>query len=297
VHRIDLRTGAAELDTINPGDVLSFKVDARMVVRGAVASTADGGTEIRWRADARSPWKPLIKTGPEEIVELVDFTLDGKAVILRTSIGGDKVRLAERDLASGKEKELFKDEDVDIDSAVIHPTQHTVQAVPLEKATREWRFLEKGFKADFEAMSKLGEGAVNLVSRDHADQLWVAEFVNDHGPMQYYTFDRKTKQGTLLFLHRPKLKGFTLAPMNGVVIPARDGLKLAGYLTLPQGVEAKNLPLVLMPHGGPWARDVWGFDRDAQLLANRGYVVLQVNFRGSTGYGKEFLHAGGIQKR
>src|SRR3990172_1202210 len=119
--------------------------------------------------------------------------------------------------------------------------------------------------------------------------------MSDRAPMQYYTFDRKTKKGTLHFLHRPKLKGFTLAAMKGLEIPARDGPMLAGYLTLPQGVEAKNLPLVLMPHGGPWARDVWGFNRDAQLLANRGYAVLQVNFRGSTGYGKVFLHAGDRQ--
>jgi len=216
-------------------------------------------------------------------------------VILKSTIGADKARLVLRDLVSGREKELLQDDEVDIDSAVIHPTRHIVQAVPLEKGTREWKYLDKDLQADFERASRLGDGAMNLLARDHADKTWIVELTSDHGPIQFYTFDRNTKQGTLLFVHRPKLKGYVLAPMKGVVIPARDGLKLPGYLTLPQGVEAKSLPLVLHPHGGPWARDAWGYNRNVQLLANRGYAVLQVNFRGSTGYGKKFLHAGDRQ--
>ena len=295
MYRIDLRTGAVTFDTRNPGDVLGFVADARMQVRAAQAATPDGGNEIRWRATTTSPWRVLLRTGAEEILNVVDFTADGRSVILKTSIGADKARLVERNLVTGAQRELVADEDVDIDSAIIHPTRHVVQAVPLEKATRVWKYLDKDFQKDFEAMSKLGDGAVNLLSRDHEDRVWVAEFMSDHGPLQYYTFDRATGQGTFLFVHRPKLKGLTLAPMKGVVIPARDGLKLAGYLTLPPGVEAKNLPFVLFPHGGPWARDTWGYNRDVQLLANRGYAVLLVNFRGSTGYGKAFLHAGDRQ--
>ena len=186
------------------------------------------------------------------------------------------------------------------ESRVVHRlprTQllHVVQAAAFEKATREWKFLDKTFEIDFEQMTKLGDGAVALLARDHADRVWIAEFMSDHGPLQYYAFDRASKKGTFIAVHRPKLKGLVLAPMKGVSITARDGLKLAGYLTLPQGVEAKNLPLVLFPHGGPWARDTWSYNRDVQLLANRGYAVLQVNFRGSTGYGKKFLHAGDRQ--
>jgi dipeptidyl aminopeptidase/acylaminoacyl peptidase len=295
VYRIDLRTGAVVPDTRNPGDVRGFLADARMQVRAAQASTPDGGTEIRWRASTTSPWQVLVRTGPDEIVEMMDFTSDGRSLILKSSIGADKARLVERNLSTGAQRELVSDEDVDVDNAIIHPTRHVVQAVALEKATRVWKYLDRDFEADFESMSRLGEGAVNLVGRDHADRIWVAEFQSDHGPLQYYTFDRKTGHGTFLAVHRPRLKGLTLAPMQGVVIPARDGLKLAGYLTLPQGVEPRNLPLVLFPHGGPWFRDTWGYNREVQLLANRGYAVLQVNFRGSTGYGKAFLHAGDRQ--
>ena len=274
MHRIDLRTGAVTLDTRNPGDVVAFIADADMVVRGAQATTPEGGHEIRWRADAKSPWRVLVRTGPDEVVELVDFSADGKSVIMRTSIGSDKVRLVERNLATGAQKELASDDEVDVDNVVIHPTRHVVQAAAFEKATREWKFLDKTFEADFEQMTKLGDGAVALLARDHADRVWIAEFMSDHGPIQYYAFDRASKKGTFIAVHRPKLKGLVLAPMKGVSITARDGLKLAGYLTLPQGVEAKNLPLVLFPHGGPWARDTWGYNRDVQLLANRGYAVL-----------------------
>jgi dipeptidyl aminopeptidase/acylaminoacyl peptidase len=292
MHRIDLRSGSAVLDTKNPGDVLNLVADAKMVVRAAVASTPDGGNEIRWRKSASSPWKVLVRTGPEEVVDLLDFSADGRSVYLRTSIGTDKVRLVEHQLTTGRERELLSDDEVDVDAAIINPVTHVVEAVPLEKATRVWKLPDAAFRADFEAMSKLGDGAVNLLSRDHADRTWIAEFMSDHGPLQYYAFDRASKQGTFLFVHRPKLVGLTLAPMKGVVIKARDGLELAGYLTLPPGVEPRNLPLILNPHGGPWQRDTWGYNREVQLLANRGYAVLQVNFRGSTGYGKRFLHAG-----
>jgi dipeptidyl aminopeptidase/acylaminoacyl peptidase len=295
MYRIDLRTGAVTLDTANPGDVFRFVADAEMVVRGAQATTPDGGNEIRWRADAKSPWRVLVRTGPEEVVDLIDFSVDGRSVTMATSIGSDKQRLLERNLATGSQQVLVSDDEVDIDKVVMHPTRHVVQAASFEKASREWKFLDRAFEADFEQMSKLGEGAVALLARDHADRVWIAEFMSDHGPLQYYAFDRVTKTGTFIAVHRPKLKGLVLAPMKGATITARDGLKLAGYLTLPQGVEAKDLPLVLYPHGGPWARDTWGYDRDVQLLANRGYAVLQVNFRASTGYGKSFLHAGDRQ--
>ena len=286
MHRIDLRTGAVALDTLNPGDVLGFTADADMVVRAAQASTPDGGHELRWRTDAKSPWRVIVRTGPEEVVDLVDFTADGKSVILKTSIGADKVRLVERNLATGAQKELASDDEVDIDSAIIHPTRHVVEAVALEKATREWKFLDKRFEADFETMSKLGDGAVALVARDHADRVWVAEFMSDHGPLQYYAFDRATRQGTFLFVHRPRLKGLVLAPMKGVVIP----LAMAHARRLSHAAarrRAEKPAAGFVPHGGPWARDTWGYNRDAQLLANRGYAVLQVNFRGLDGLRQE----------
>jgi dipeptidyl aminopeptidase/acylaminoacyl peptidase len=130
------------------------------------------------------------------------------------------------------------------------------------------------------------------VSRDKADATWLVAFTSDREPVRYYTYDRKTQAATYLFSNRPDLEKFTLAPMTPVTIQSRDGLNLHSYLTVPAGADPKLLPLVLNVHGGPWARDGWGYDAEAQWLASRGYAVLQVNFRGSTGFGKAFMNAG-----
>src|SRR5262249_9110888 len=127
------------------------------------------------------------------------------------------------------------------------------------------------------------------------DDAWLVAFDSDKAPGRFYKWDRTAKKGTFLFTTRPKLDGLGLAEMKTITITARDGLKLHSYLTLPVGVQPKNLPMVLFPHGGPWARDTWGFNGYCQWLANRGYVVLQSNFRGSTGYGKKHLNAGNKQ--
>jgi dipeptidyl aminopeptidase/acylaminoacyl peptidase len=147
-------------------------------------------------------------------------------------------------------------------------------------------------KADYEGIAKLSGGDFQVTSRDRADATWLVAFTEDRGPTRWYTWDRVARKGTFLFTARPKLEGLALAEMKPVTIKARDGLELPGYLTLPPGVPGKSLPLVLNPHGGPWWRDRWGFNGWVQWLANRGYAVLQVNFRGSTGYGKRFLNAG-----
>jgi dipeptidyl aminopeptidase/acylaminoacyl peptidase len=136
------------------------------------------------------------------------------------------------------------------------------------------------------------EGAFLVVDRDHSDRHWIVEYIGDKHASRYYLYDRDKKSLGFLFDAMPRLAGYTLAHMEPSEFTARDGMRIPCYLTLPVGVEARNLPLVLLPHGGPWAQDQWGFDPWGQLLANRGYAVLQVNFRGSTGYGKSHLNAG-----
>jgi dipeptidyl aminopeptidase/acylaminoacyl peptidase len=128
-----------------------------------------------------------------------------------------------------------------------------------------------------------------------ADKNWLVAYTTDDGPVYYYAYNRESKSSTLLFSNQPKLEELSLASMEPVAYEARDGLTIHGYLTIPVGLEPKNLPTVLLVHGGPWARDTWGYSPIVQWLANRGYAVLQVNFRGSTGYGKAFLNAGNRQ--
>ena len=295
IHRLNLSTGAVTLDTENPGDVAGWGADAKFQVRAAQVQTPDGGTEIRVRDDAKSPWKTLLKVGPDEILEFEDFSLDGKSAYLKTSVGSDTARLVARDLSKGSEKVLAASPEVDAGSVLLQPRTHVVQAVAFAPGRSTWKVLDPSVQADFDAIAKLHAGDFAVVNRTAADDAWLVGFTSDRGPIAWYKWDRTAKKGALLFTAQPKLEGLALAEMKPVVIRSRDGLNLNSYLTLPVGVAPKGLPLILFVHGGPWGRDMWGYSSTAQWFANRGYAVLQVNFRASTGYGKKFLNAGNRQ--
>jgi dipeptidyl aminopeptidase/acylaminoacyl peptidase len=295
VYRLNLKNGALELDTQNPGDVAGWGADAQFRVRSAQIATPEGGTEIRVRADQQSPWKTILKVGPEEILNALGFTKDGQSLYLMSSIGRDTAAVVEKSLADGKEKVLAVSDEVDAGNVVIHPRRYVVEAVSFSPGRTRWQVVDPAVKEDFDGLAKLNDGDFVIVNRTEADDTWLVGYTSDRAPGRFYRWDRKAKQGTFLFTSQPKLDGLRLAEVKPVVIPTRDGLKMNSYLTLPVGVAPKNLPLVLFPHGGPWARDQWRFDSYAQWLANRGYAVLQPNFRGSTGYGKSFLNAGNKQ--
>ncbi len=295
VHRLNLRTGALVLDTENPGDVAGWGTDAKFRVRAAQVQTPDGGTEIRVRDDAKAPWRTLLKVGPEEILEFEDFSYDGKSAVLKTSVGSDTARLVSRDLATGVEKVLAVSPEVDAGDIVIQPRTHVVQAVSFAPGRSTWKVLDPSVQADFDALAKLHPGDFAITNRTTDDGAWLVAYTWDRGPVTWYRWDRAAKKGTHLITARPKLEGLPLAAMTPVVIKSRDGLSLHSYLTLPVGVSPKGLPTVLFVHGGPWARDTWGYDPYAQWFANRGYACLQVNYRGSTGFGKKFLNAGDRQ--
>jgi dipeptidyl aminopeptidase/acylaminoacyl peptidase len=165
-------------------------------------------------------------------------------------------------------------------------------AVAFTRARTEWKVLDDAVREDFETLAKLNRGDFNIVSRTVDDQTWLVAYTTDDAPTGYHVYDRKAKKAQFLFTTQPKLEKYKLARMEPVEFKAQDGLTIHGYLTKPVGVEPKNLPAILLVHGGPWARDTWGYSGMTQWLANRGYAVLQLNFRGSTGYGKEFLNAG-----
>ncbi len=291
VHRLNLKTGALALDTENPGDVAEWKADAQLQVRAAQVATQDGGTEIRVRDDAKSPWRSWLKVGPEEILTFEAFTADGKAAILTSSVGSDTTRVVEREIATGAEKVLASSY-VDADGVMVHPRKHAVEAVSFAAARAWWMVVDPAVQADFTGLTNLYDGDFTVVNRDAQDATWLVAYSSDQAPVRYYTWDRATRRGTLLFTAQPKLEGLPLAMMQPLQLRSRDGLNLPAYFTLPFNTAARNLPLVLLVHGGPWARDRWGFEPEVQWLANRGYAVLQVNYRGSIGFGKKFLSAG-----
>jgi dipeptidyl aminopeptidase/acylaminoacyl peptidase len=293
VYRLTLSTGALVLDTKNPGDVAGFAADKDMVVRGAQVTTPDGGTEIRLLQNGE--WKTWLTAPQTEILNLADFSADGKSVILTSSIGRDTAALISRDIATGKETVLATSDESDAGGVMQNPVTHAIEAVSFDPGRRSWTVLDPSVKADMDALAKIAPGDFTIMNRDRADKTWLVSYVADIAPAKYYSYDRATKKGTLLFSSRPKLDNVTLSETKSITIPSRDGLKLHSYLTLPAGLPAKNLPLVLFVHGGPWGRDTWGYSGTTQWLANRGYAVLQVNFRASTGFGKKFLNAGDRQ--
>jgi dipeptidyl aminopeptidase/acylaminoacyl peptidase len=297
MHRIDLATGTSKLDTENPGDVQGWKTDASFVIRGAQAQNAqDGSTIVRVRDSATAPWRDLLTFPAEENGDFIDFAGDGKSLYVESSLGSDVTRLIRVDAATGKEiEQIATDPRCDVGAVIVNDMTYKVEAVGFNYLRNEWKVIDPAVAADFEALKKVHDGDFAVMSRDHADRNWIVAYTDDNGPAASYAYGRKTKKATFLFFNQPALEKAQLATREPVVITSRDGQKLVSYLTCPVGVPRKNLPLVLYVHGGPWGRDQWGYDPTAQWLANRGYAVLQVNFRASTGFGKRFLHLGDRQ--
>ena len=293
VYRADLKAGKLELLAQNDQGFIGWSADAELRVRGAMKMTADGGTELVVRATPESPWRSLVSWGPEDALTSgpVAFAPDGAGLYVISSHGSNTGELREMSLADGKEKVLASDPEADVADVLIHPEKNTVQAVAFNKARRVWTVVDPAIADDFAALRKIRDGDFAVINRDHADQTWLVSMEMDDGPIYYYAYHRGKKEAELLFANRKALEGLQLAKMRPVQFKSRDGLTIHGYLTIPPGVEAKNLPLILNVHGGPWARDTWGYDGEVQWMANRGYAVLQVNYRGSTGYGKQFLNA------
>jgi dipeptidyl aminopeptidase/acylaminoacyl peptidase len=294
VHRITISTGAERLDTENPGMVLSWTTDKDFVVRAATAvSVKDGGYDLMVREKPGAEWKTVKHWTNEEDGTAVGFGPDANTLYVIGNDNSNTERLTKLDLATGKEEVLAEDKDYDVGPTLMDARKRIPLAASFTRARTEWKPLDDSVKADFEALAKVRRGDFSVVSSTLDEpKKWVVAYNADDGPVAYYLYDRATKKAEFLFVNNSKLEKAKLARMEPIEYKAKDGLTIHGYLTKPVGVEAKNLPAVLLVHGGPWARDTWGYDPLAQFLANRGYAVLQVNFRGSTGYGKSFLNAG-----
>ena len=296
VYRVNLKTGEVALDTENPGDVAGWLADHELVVRAAQVTTPDGGTVIRVRDTAKSPWRELMTWGPEETLGNIDqFTPDNKALLVISSLDANAARELSVDVATGKRSVIAEDPQFDVAFTVNHPRTSKLQAVVFLRERRDFQVIDKDLEADLDTLKTVRDADISNISRDLADDKWIVTFEGDDAPIYYYLYDRPAKKATLLFSNRPALEKYKLAKVKPIQYKARDGMTIYGYLTTPAGQEPKNLPMVVFPHGGPWGRDLWGYAPYAQWFANRGYAVLQPNFRASTGYGKQYLNAGDRQ--
>ncbi|BDI18671.1 peptidase S9 [Nostoc cf. commune SO-36] len=291
VYRINLKNGAVEFDTDNPGNIISWTSDADFQIRAATASTPDGGYDLLLQKSDKQ-WETLRHWGSEEEGNSVSFSDDGKTLYIQGNHDANAKRLLAVDLDTRQETVIAEDEQYDVVGIIIQPLTRVIQAVSFYKDKQEWQVIDQSIAADFEEIAKVRPGEFSIISRDLEDKTWLVAYRTDDGPVYYYAYNRESKTSTFLFSNQSKLETLQLASMQPISYEARDGLTIHSYLTTPVGIPTQNLPTVLLVHGGPWARDTWGFSPTAQWLANRGYAVLQVNFRGSTGYGKAFLNAG-----
>ncbi|HXV28401.1 MAG TPA: S9 family peptidase, partial [bacterium] len=254
----------------------------------------DGGDDLWVRDDEKSPWRKLIDWNFEDAMlgGIFGFSKDGRFLYLRDSRGVNTAQLVKMDIQSGTVDVLMNDREYDLGSVLMHPDTYEIQMVSFEKEKREWKALDPPLEEDLEAIGRLQEGDFFVASRDNGLENWIIGFSTDDAPINFYFYYPLSKKGTFLFTARPDLEKYQLAEIKPVFFKARDGLTVHGYLTLPPGIKPEKLPLVIAVHGGPWSRTTWGYDPEAQWLANRGYAALDINYRGSSGYGKGFLNAG-----
>ena len=298
IYRVNLNTGATVLEAQNPGDVIGWMADWDLHVRAATAFTDNLETVVRTRESAQAQWRDILRMAFEQAPFLgqvnggnivVGFSRDGRNLFVGSSKDSPTVKLLELNATTGKVLRTLAGDPVADPWQVFannfivltDPQDHHLLAAAFNYLKPEWRAIDPAVEADLKYISGLQQGIFTIASQDVTGRKWIVWYFNDRGPASFYLYDRGKRQAQLLFRDRPQLERYELAEMRPLEIPARDGFKLVSYLTLPPGAAAKNLPLVLLVHGGPWARDEWGFDPLGQLLANRGYAVLQVNYRAS----------------
>jgi dipeptidyl aminopeptidase/acylaminoacyl peptidase len=280
VYRVDLKTGKMEIDTLNPGHVMMWLADDDLQVRAGVAFDQEGQTLLLVRDTVKDKWRLLRSWTPLEEGGAVTFSADGKSLMVVGNKDTDTKRLYSMEIKTGKITEIFHNPEADFVDGLIHPDDKVVEAVANERLRKKWTILDKRVEKDFEILRQLGQDDFKVVSRTADDKKWIVAVSKDIRGRVYYLYDRAAGKTTHLFDARPKLKEYQLAPMKPLEIKSRDGLSLVSYLTVPpQAKEGEKLPMVLLVHGGPWWRDFWGYEPEAQWLANRGYAVLQVNFR------------------
>ncbi|NUO52510.1 MAG: S9 family peptidase [Polyangiaceae bacterium] len=301
LYEVDVATAERKLVAKNEQ---GFEYVADLDYKVKLATKLNPDATAEWFVpDGAKGYKSIAKIGAEDILttEVMFADKSGNELFALDSRGRDKSAIVKISPAKPEAKDaklLGEGKNADVSEVLTDPKERTLLAYAEQRLKREWTFLDKGVQADFEALAKVEKGEPTVMSRTLDKQTWVVGFLRDDGPTHFQKWDRKKKAAKFLFSANQELDKVPLRPMRALEITARDGLSLPAYLTLPAAADAnkdgqpeKTSPLVLVVHGGPWARDSWGYNSTHQWLASRGYAVLSVNYRGSTGFGKKFINA------
>ncbi len=297
LYEVNLSTGARKLIEKNDAEIAGYDVDLDLKPKLATKTLADGNEILR---RAGNKWVSLLKFGQEDSLTTATITVEGtgNTALMQSSVGRDKAALLRVDLASGKTTVLGASDLADVETVLIDPKTREPQAYTVNYLKPEITPIGNAVTKDVARLTQELGDSVMVVSRTLDDQKWIVATDEAQAPAVSYLYERANGKITKLFEQRPTLSSAPLVPMESLEIKARDGLTLVSYLSLPPGADENKdgrpdapVPLVLNVHGGPWARDNYGFDSEHQWLANRGYAVLSVNYRGSTGFGKNFVNA------
>jgi dipeptidyl aminopeptidase/acylaminoacyl peptidase len=296
LYRIDINTGARELLFENTHELAGIMTDRQLVPRLAIKPRSPEGGKIVYRIDGTRLDQMLVVEHEDDLTtHPVGFTRDGRTLYSMSSLGRDKAALLATDWEHASTTLVAEHPKADISRVVSHPVTGVVEAVGAKHLALDWIALNESIAADFKHLYGVLPGEVSIADRSLDDRYWVVSASAADNPTTYHLYQRDRREVSELFATQPELKSYALAPMRGELIRARDGLELPSYYTLPPSEHVRPrqpLPMVLVVHGGPWARDEYGFNPIHQWLANRGFAVLSVNFRASTGFGKAFVNAG-----
>jgi dipeptidyl aminopeptidase/acylaminoacyl peptidase len=307
VYRIDILTGERTLVLRNDEGFAGFVADDDLDIRVAIKTLPDGGTEylLRETKSKRPKWRSLMVLSQEDALASGIYGIDhaGRVLYMGDSRGRETAALVAYDLRTKSSRVLAQDPMVDASDWITDPETGRPLAVAFTHLRSRWEAIDEAVTADLEALrSQLHGDDFTVVSQTHDGSQWVVQQIDDDGPRRFLRYDRTTRRAAPLLVDRPALEGRPLVEMHPLVITSRDGLPLVSYLSLPRGSDPDGdgrpqapVPMVLYVHGGPWTRDAWGYDPYHQWLANRGYAVLSVNYRGSTGFTKSFVNAGDFE--
>jgi dipeptidyl aminopeptidase/acylaminoacyl peptidase len=296
IYRVDVASGESTLVQANEG-FEGYFTDQQLLVRYAVRRAEDGDVEYMQRGTGGG-WDLFTRIGADDgmATRAIEISDDGRELYWLDSRGRDTAAVVAEDLEGGGMRVLAEDQRADLTTLLLDPvTQRPVAAAATFERIR-WQALDPDYEEDFRYLTRksLGDLAITGMSQDRRH--WIVAYVYDNAPLEYFHYDHDTRQARRLFSSMPALEGAPLVTMEPVSIRARDGLELVSYLSRPRHARpGTRLPMVLLVHGGPWARDVWWLYPEHQWLANRGYAVLSVNFRGSTGFGKAFVNAANLE--